>query len=152
MEARIVEIHRDRLTAGDLLSGSPATLVRRSLHRLAPRASRATCSLRSPGGRFDGHDFMRQAAEKGAVAAIVGEQRIAGRLRAGCAIIAVAEHPQQRSADWPRISADFALPLVAVGGSNGKTTTKDLLAVGAAAEARHALRARPASTTISACR
>lgn len=76
------------------------------------------------GERHDGHDYVRQAAERGASAAIVARrvadagipQFMLGDTRQALARIAAA---------W---RARFDLPLIAVTGSNGKTTTKEMVA------------------------
>jgi UDP-N-acetylmuramoyl-tripeptide--D-alanyl-D-alanine ligase len=80
-----------------------------------------------PGGRFDGHDFVRQAAEKGAVAVVVERQRVPAGWT-GCALIAVANVRTALGQLAAAYREEFTLPLVAVGGSNGKTTTKELVA------------------------
>ena len=78
-----------------------------------------------PGERFDGHDFVPAAFERGAVAALVAEQRadaIAGNLIAVAdphrALLALARH-------W---RGQFGIPVVVVVGSNGKTTVKEMTA------------------------
>lgn len=81
------------------------------------------------GERFDGHDFVVQAFERGAAAAIVATDRasaLAGRLRGS--VLAVADPLAALgalAAFWRR---RFALPLIAVVGSNGKTTVKEMTA------------------------
>jgi len=77
------------------------------------------------GERFDGHDFVATALASGAVAALVADDRadsLSGRLIAVpdtlSALGALAHH-------WRR---QFALPLIAVVGSNGKTTVKEMAA------------------------
>ncbi|MEW6623139.1 MAG: UDP-N-acetylmuramoyl-tripeptide--D-alanyl-D-alanine ligase [Bacillota bacterium] len=81
------------------------------------------------GNRFDGHDFIEDACNKGAAAAIV------------------ARHWWDKNSDWSRLPVimvndtlkalqdiacyhrkKFSIPVIAVTGSNGKTTTKDLIA------------------------
>ena len=79
-----------------------------------------------PGERFDGHDFVRQAAEKGAVAVVVDRKRVPADWT-GCALIAVANVRTALGQLASVYRADFTLSLVAVGGSNGKTTTKELV-------------------------
>lgn len=78
------------------------------------------------GERFDGHDFVPEAFGRGAVAAVVDSffsSEVVGR-----PLIEVADTVQalQRVAGWYR--SRFELPLVAVTGTNGKTTTKDMAA------------------------
>ena len=75
------------------------------------------------GERFDAHDFVAEAAAKGAVAALV-----ARKLDVPIAQLVVPDTLlalQALAASW---RADFDLPVVGVTGSNGKTTTKQLLA------------------------
>lgn len=82
------------------------------------------------GERFDGHDFVAAARAAGAAGALVAEG-VAARVAAaapGCPLIAVG--------DTLRALGDLAaarrrsgpLTVVAVTGSNGKTTTKEMLA------------------------
>ena len=79
------------------------------------------------GDRFDGHDYLQQAAERGAAAAIVSNSR---RVPAGFRL------PVIEVRDTLRALQEFAanyrqamlLRTVAVTGSNGKTSTKDMLA------------------------
>lgn len=78
------------------------------------------------GEKFDGHDFIRQAAESGAAGAVV-EEAPEG-LPAGFAVIKVADTLvalQRMAAAYRR-----ALPMMVINitGSNGKTSTKDFTA------------------------
>jgi len=78
------------------------------------------------GERFDGHAFTRAAFEAGAVAAMVDAG--AAVVPADAALISVADTRAalgQLAAWWRR---RFSLSLVAVTGSNGKTTVKEMLA------------------------
>lgn len=75
------------------------------------------------GDRFDAHDFVAEAAAKGAVGALVSK-----KIDARIAQILVPDTLlglQALAASW---RADFDLPVIGVTGSNGKTTTKQLLA------------------------
>jgi UDP-N-acetylmuramoyl-tripeptide--D-alanyl-D-alanine ligase len=77
------------------------------------------------GERFDGHAFVEEAARRGASAAVTS-QWVAGALPVPQVLVAdtrlalgsLAAHWRQR----------FQLPLVALTGSNGKTTVKEMLA------------------------
>lgn len=76
------------------------------------------------GDHFDGHDYLDQVATCGAVAALVS------RPVADCALpcIVVGDTRQALgtlAAGWRR---RFKLPVIAVTGSNGKTTTKEMIA------------------------
>jgi murE/murF fusion protein len=76
------------------------------------------------GENFDGHDFLKQVAELGASVAIVDKrdatlalpQIALGDTRA--ALLALGHA-------WRR---QFSIPMIAVTGSNGKTTTKEMIA------------------------
>lgn len=77
------------------------------------------------GERFDGHDFIHQAVEKGAKAVLA--QRMLDRLPEGISVIKVDNTlaALQRLAGYYR--KKFNIPVVAVTGSTGKTTTKDMI-------------------------
>ena len=75
------------------------------------------------GENFDGHRFVAQALEAGAIAAIVSEE-IPG---AGPQILVsdTLEAYQKLGQWWRR---QFDIPIIAITGSVGKTTTKELIA------------------------
>jgi UDP-N-acetylmuramoyl-tripeptide--D-alanyl-D-alanine ligase len=77
------------------------------------------------GERFDGHDFVAAAFERGAVAALVAADR-ADDLEGN---LIVAADPQAAlgalAAHWRR---QFTIPVIVIVGSNGKTTVKEMLA------------------------
>lgn len=74
------------------------------------------------GARYDGHDYVAAASGHGASAAVVDREGDYDLpvLRVGDTHSALG----QLAADWRR---RFSLPLVAVTGSNGKTTVKEML-------------------------
>lgn len=72
------------------------------------------------GERFDGHDFIPQALAAGAVA-VLGDRHVPAGLQVPDALAAL----QALAAAW---RARFTLPLVAVTGSNGKTTVTQMIA------------------------
>ena len=77
------------------------------------------------GERFDGHDFVAKARDAGAAAALVARDR-AGALSGN---LIVVDDPLRSlgalAAFWRN---RFDIPVVAVTGSNGKTTTKEMIA------------------------
>ena len=76
------------------------------------------------GEHFDANDFLLQAKQQGAVAAIAHQ----GLAAAGLAGLEVGDSKQalgQLAAGW---RSQFTLPLIAVTGSNGKTTVTQMLA------------------------
>jgi UDP-N-acetylmuramoyl-tripeptide--D-alanyl-D-alanine ligase len=79
------------------------------------------------GEKFDGHDFLAAVAAHGAAAVVVEKGKVPSPLPA-CAVLAVDDVRAafgQLAAAYRR---QFDLPVIAVGGSNGKTTVKDLTA------------------------
>ena len=79
------------------------------------------------GERFDGHDFLGAAAARGAVATLVARARLEDVPPDLPAI--VVEEPRRSYGELATFyRREFDLPVVCVGGSNGKTTTKELIA------------------------
>ncbi|BAU12595.1 UDP-N-acetylmuramoylalanyl-D-glutamyl-2, 6-diaminopimelate/D-alanyl-D-alanyl ligase [Leptolyngbya sp. NIES-3755] len=76
------------------------------------------------GERFDGHDFVRSAIEQGAIAAIVDSQFETGDLPV--LIVQDTLQAYQAIGHWWR--KQFKIPIIAITGSVGKTTTKELIA------------------------
>ena len=76
------------------------------------------------GERFDAHDFLPQAKAAGAVAALASH----GLAEAGLSGIEVPDSLQALGALARAWRAQFALPLIAVTGSNGKTTVTQMIA------------------------
>ncbi len=77
------------------------------------------------GERFDGHDFVAGALAQGAAAALVAADR-ADALQGN--LIAAADPLAALGALAAHWRARFALPLIAIVGSNGKTTVKEMTA------------------------
>ncbi|MDH4069569.1 MAG: UDP-N-acetylmuramoyl-tripeptide--D-alanyl-D-alanine ligase [Ignavibacteria bacterium] len=79
------------------------------------------------GDRYDGHDFLRDAAERGALVAVVDEQSLA-KGEVPFPVVVVRETTIALG-ELARMYRDrFSHPVVAIGGSNGKTTTKEMAA------------------------
>ncbi len=77
------------------------------------------------GERYDGHAYVGEAARRGAVAAVTA-RLVATDTPVPQIVVADTRLALGRlAADW---RARFALPLVALTGSNGKTTVKEMLA------------------------
>jgi UDP-N-acetylmuramoyl-tripeptide--D-alanyl-D-alanine ligase len=78
------------------------------------------------GERYDGHEFVDQALEDGAAAAMVADT---DRIKRSDAPLILVEDTRvglgRLAAAWRQ---RFAIPLVAVTGSNGKTTVKEMIA------------------------
>jgi len=79
------------------------------------------------GEKFDGHGFVAEAAVKGAAAVVVDRKKIPP-MALPCPVLAVGDVRVALGKWAAAYRQQFDLPLVAVAGSNGKTTVKDLLA------------------------
>jgi UDP-N-acetylmuramoyl-tripeptide--D-alanyl-D-alanine ligase len=79
------------------------------------------------GERFDGHDFLNEVTTKGAVAVMVEREKIPAALPE-CAVLVVDDARRALGRLAAVYRGEFNLPVVAVGGSNGKTTVKELIA------------------------
>jgi len=75
------------------------------------------------GERFDGHDFVTAAIERGACGLLVSRQ-----LPLDVPQVVVHDTLEALASGAQAWRQRFSLPLVGVGGSNGKTTTKEMLA------------------------
>jgi UDP-N-acetylmuramoyl-tripeptide--D-alanyl-D-alanine ligase len=87
--------------------------------------AKGQCFVALRGERFDAHDFLTAAAEAGAAALVVDDARRAAGLGVPVfevpdTLVALGQLARYRRALWGR-------PVIAVGGSNGKTSTKELL-------------------------
>ncbi|MBI3802314.1 MAG: UDP-N-acetylmuramoyl-tripeptide--D-alanyl-D-alanine ligase [Nitrospirae bacterium] len=86
------------------------------------------------GPRFDGHDFIAPAMARGAAGAMVSRAAFEARNkewqayldRAGFVLVHDPLEALQAMATWHRNR--FQVPLIGVTGSNGKTTTKEMIA------------------------
>jgi len=78
------------------------------------------------GERYDGHDYIGQASGAGAVAALI-DQAYAGAAPS-IPVAAVADTTMALGALAAHWRRQFHLPLIAVVGSNGKTTVKEMIA------------------------
>ena len=85
------------------------------------------------GDKFDGHDFVSQAFDRGAAAAIVAVDRAAelgGAMRNAAAqtMLCVADPIKALGALAKFWRRRFSLPVAGIVGSNGKTTVKEMTA------------------------
>ena len=77
------------------------------------------------GENFDGHQFVEQAFAKGASSAVVSDPSKQYGHRQGLIVVAdTIQALQDLASSWRK---NFSLPLIAVTGSVGKTTTRDIL-------------------------
>jgi UDP-N-acetylmuramoyl-tripeptide--D-alanyl-D-alanine ligase len=114
---------------GELLNGPPEALVSRVCTD-SRQVQAGDLFVAIVGEKFDAHDYLVEVTRKGAAALVVARSkagqtsslsRSVGMITAGDTRIALGKLGS-------RYRSDFKLPVVAIGGSNGKTTTKELLA------------------------
>jgi UDP-N-acetylmuramoyl-tripeptide--D-alanyl-D-alanine ligase len=124
MESRTIEqVACD--CGGTLRQGGARGAVRRvSTDSRQAEAGDLFVALR--GDRFDGHDYVAEVAAKGVAGAVVEFSMVAAP--ADCPLILVESTRAALGRLAASYRATFDLPVIAVGGSNGKTTTKDLVA------------------------
>jgi len=107
------------------VAGSPDTLVKR-VNTDSRAAQAGDLFVALPGEHHDGHAYLPDVIQKGVAAVMVETTKVPALPK--CAVIAVENTRKALGQLAARYRTDFSLPLVAVGGSNGKTTTKELLA------------------------
>jgi len=111
------------LLSGAVLHGDGATPIAR-VHTDTRSLQPGDLFVALRGERFDAHDFLPQARAAGA-AAVIAEHGFAGAGLPGLQVADTLAALQQLAAGW---RARFQLPLIAVTGSNGKTTVTQMLA------------------------
>ncbi len=109
---------------GAELKGEDAQIGRVTTDSRQVRAGDLFVAIRGP--HFDGHDFVCQAVAEGAVAAMVSDEARCKNSHAPVLVVEDVRLGYGRLAAWWR--SMFSIPLVAVTGSNGKTTVKEMLA------------------------
>jgi UDP-N-acetylmuramoyl-tripeptide--D-alanyl-D-alanine ligase len=81
------------------------------------------------GERFDGHDYLAELFAKGVDVALVADQRAAEFLHHDDIILVSVPDTLGALGDLARsYRGRFSIPVVGITGSNGKTTTKEMLA------------------------
>ena len=112
--------------AADVRRGSVQTLVK-NVCTDSRQAKEGDLFFAINGERFNGHDFLNEVAAKDVAAVVVEKKKIPARLPK-CEVLVVEDTRVALGKLATAYRKDFTLPFVAVGGSNGKTTTKELLA------------------------
>lgn len=111
------------LLPGSTLVGDPATPIAR-VHSDTRTLRAGDLFVALKGERFDGHDWLDQAKARGAVAALAQRGLEAAALP-GLRVADTQRALEQLAAGW---RARLHLPLIAVTGSNGKTTVTQMIA------------------------
>ncbi len=120
-----------KITKGELLAGSPGGYVHGAL--IDSREARGG-ELFFPlqGERVNGHRFIHDALKRGAAASLLEKKYLhlfsAGEFTGDKAVIIVDDCLRCLQAVAASYRGKFSLSVVGITGSNGKTTTKDLIA------------------------
>jgi UDP-N-acetylmuramoyl-tripeptide--D-alanyl-D-alanine ligase len=115
-------------SGGAVVQGDPATRIDSvSIDSRSVQAGQFFVAIR--GERFDGHEFVQAALDKGAVGALIDSQagRSADVERQGV-LIRVADTTQALQAIARDVRRRSGTKVVAITGSAGKTTTKEITA------------------------
>lgn len=112
--------------AGDLVSGAASVEFRRVCTD-SRQVQAGDLFFAIKGEKFDGHDFLDEVAAKDAIGVVIDRSRRPQKLPA-CAVILVEETRRALGQLAAAYRKDFDVRVVAIGGSNGKTTTKELVA------------------------
>jgi UDP-N-acetylmuramoyl-tripeptide--D-alanyl-D-alanine ligase len=114
-------------TEGKLLSGDP-NAVFRGITTDSRKVREGNLFIALRGDTFDGHDFMLPALEHGAAAVLVHDETKIKAAHEGAAVILVADTLKALGDLAGNYRKSFAVRVIALTGSSGKTTTKEMLA------------------------
>ena len=133
----MTRIETPRFTLQDVLTATGGTLVKPGRADAFDGVSTDSRSLAAgslfvplAGPRFDGHDYLGQAAGAGAAGVLVerGRESLVKGLEPATAAVSVPD-TLRALGDLARLwRSRFAIPVVGVTGSTGKTTTKEMAA------------------------
>lgn len=114
---------------GEFLSGNPHALIK-DLSTDGRALRKGDYFIALTGKKFDGHDYLKQAVEKGAAGIIVSRHDIdmGNPFPDFPAIVRVPDTLKALGDIAHSYRMKFNLPLIGLTGSNGKTTTKEMLA------------------------
>jgi len=125
------------MSVGRLAAFCGATVLRGDPNRPVARIStdtrtvgRGDCFIALRGARFDGHEFLNEAAERGASAAVVAYPTISAINSPSVALLQVPDTltALHKLATSYRRLMPPAARVIAISGATGKTTTKEMLA------------------------
>ena len=118
-----------RATGGKAISGRGRSIVATGVSIDSRTISKGELFIAIKGENFDGHNFLSEALKKGACAIIIMDRSVQ-KLPEGSKTIPIVRVPDTVKAlgDLARFHRKrFDIPIVAVTGSNGKTTVKDMI-------------------------
>ena len=114
-------------TGGELISGDPGAEIKSiSLDSRTLRKDDLFIALK--GKHFDGHDFLKEAREKGARGLLAEKTSEFPRRNSGFISVGVEDTLRALQDLAAHYRNKFNIPVVAITGSNGKTTVKEIAA------------------------
>jgi len=122
------------IVKGEIIIGRPDQPVK-SVSIDSRRIRQGDLFWAIPGNRFDGHDYVVEALMRGAMGAVIARRELGQGLREiysqqsnPPAIIMVTDTILALQELARAYRERFSLPVIGITGSNGKTTTKELIA------------------------
>lgn len=115
------------ITQGQLINGDHHVHIH-SIHFNTQKLEKNSCFIALTKGARDGHEFLQDAIKAGALAAVISDPDVPIKSVNQLALILVPDTElalQQIAAAYRR---QIKAPIIAITGSNGKTTTKDMTA------------------------
>ncbi len=126
MDPRTLQFVLD-VTEGECLRGEASSMIAR-VQTDSRRVQPGDLFVALRGERFDGHDYIEEVVRRGAAAVLIDRAMLGVVPPGSIAVIAVRDTRQALGLLGARYRAGFQIPMIAVAGSNGKTSVKELLA------------------------
>ncbi len=117
-----------RMSGAQLVAGEPGCPVR-GVSVDSRKIGDGELFVALPGDRFDGHDFVWRAFASGAAAAMISSEIHLAQVPSGRALLRVDDSYLGLGRLAAEYRRRFAFPWVAITGSCGKSTTKELAAL-----------------------
>jgi len=122
-----------KLSIQEILEASRGQLIQGNSHEIVRSISTDSRTFQAGeaflcliGEKFDGHRFIEELTSKKPLAIIVQKAHWAGNIPASIALIEVTDTLKAYGDIANAWRRKFKIPLLAIAGSNGKTTTKDM--------------------------
>ena len=112
-------------TGGKLVTGEPSLKID-AFHFDTRMLSSQSMFIALTGGARDGHEFLQTAKEQGAIAALISDITKIPE-QADLAYVVVEDTAMGFAQIAKYYRSKLQIPIIAVTGSNGKTTTKDMI-------------------------
>lgn len=120
----IIEITRGKLLSGDLDTDIAPSRISTDSRRM--QGGELFIAIKGP--KFDGNDFLESALAAGAIGVITDRKGFSLPAKFGGKILVCVRDALRAMHDIASVHRNgFKIPVVAVTGSNGKTTTKEML-------------------------